>query len=669
MSLTFRIYRGAQLLREETLGQQVIKIGKVSSAHLRLEDESISRMHAIVERQGNDVSLIDLGSTRGTFVNGQRINKATLQSGDVITLGDLRIEVSMQAAAAPVVKPVVVPPPLPPAPVLPRPMPAVPPAEMFEGAKSIEVAAMLGDSVVDVKHCIDPTTGKVTPKTWGLFAAGAACVLASSIAFASSVHTASANQRAFETWTRVDKKPAGAFRAELPGQGYDWVAFGGFAIGIAALAGGLSRMRAEKQSPSYRIGTAPGVDMALENAPAADFELVAPRGDDFVLNLGHGLQAEMLANGQHIPVTASELPITAGAKYRVRAGQATFMVSAVARPRRQVSPLLASLESRTLGYFAGSLAVHIGLWALLQTIPVEDSAGTIELSTQEQVDIKGTTVAIEDPVKKPDPDDGQDGGNDSGTMAIQGPDGQAGSEKSLNHESSLNKIKHVNETPQAARDEAIEMARREGILGDASLIHNGFNVEMEGISSGWDDVSQYGAIYGADTEGYGHFGVGRSGFGTGGGCTHEPCGTIPGSGGYGTIGNGKHAGGEYGLGGNGTGPGLPGHHGSVPQPHFGTATAIGDYDKDIIRRYIRRNASKLQYCYEKQLLAHPGSEGEIQIQFFIMPNGAVNSSTAKGFDNEVASCVADVVGHIEFPAPNGGGVQVNYPLTFHAAGQ
>ncbi|HSN29765.1 MAG TPA: AgmX/PglI C-terminal domain-containing protein [Kofleriaceae bacterium] len=540
---------------------------------------------------------------------------------------------------------------------------------ILEGAKSIEVAAMLGDSVVDVKHCIDPTTGRVTPKTWAMFAAGVACVLASGIAFASSVHTASKNQRAFETWTRVDKKPAGAFRAELPGQGYDWVAFGGFAIGIGALAGGLARMRAEKQSPTYRIGTAPGVDMALDHAPAADFALVAPKGEDFVLNLGHGLAAEMMTNGQLVPVSATELPINAGARFRVRSGQTTFIVSAVPRPRRQAAPLLAALESRTLGYFAGSLAAHIGLWALLQMIPEDQGAAAVELGTQESVSMASNNTDHEQEVQKPDPPDDSDGGNDSGTMAIQGPSGQAGSEKSPNHDSSRQKIAKQNDNPQAARDEAIEMARREGILGDASLIHNGFNVDVSGVTSGFDDVSQYGAIYGADVEGYGHFGVGRSGFGPGGGCDHEPCGTIPGSGGYGTIGTGKHAGGEYGLGGDGHGPGLPGHHPGVPQPHFGTATAIGDYDKDIIRRYMRRNASKLQYCYEKQLLAHPGMAGEIQIQFFIMPNGAVNSSTAKGFDGEVASCVADVVGHIEFPAPNGGGVQVNYPLTFHAAGQ
>ena len=58
------------------------------------------------------------------------------------------------------------------------------------------------------------------------------------------------------------------------------------------------------------------------------------------------------------------------------------------------------------------------------------------------------------------------------------------------------------------------------------------------------------------------------------------------------------------------------------------------------------------------------------VEFFITPKGTVAGANAHGFDNEVANCVAGVVGAIEFPAPKGGGgVQVNYPLTFHAAGQ
>src|SRR3977135_78341 len=94
--LTFRIFKGDQLLREERLSLSVIKLGKVPSAHLKLDDETVSRMHAIIEVNGpGDVSIIDLGSTKGTFVNGQKVNKAKLQSGDTIVVGETRIELAI----------------------------------------------------------------------------------------------------------------------------------------------------------------------------------------------------------------------------------------------------------------------------------------------------------------------------------------------------------------------------------------------------------------------------------------------------------------------------------------------------------------------------------------------------------------------------------------------
>src|SRR3954471_5632947 len=96
--LTFRIFKGDQLLREERLSLSVIKVGKVPSAHLKLDDETVSRMHAIIEVNGpGDVSIIDLGSTKGTFVNGQKVNKAKLQSGDTIVVGETRIELAIGA--------------------------------------------------------------------------------------------------------------------------------------------------------------------------------------------------------------------------------------------------------------------------------------------------------------------------------------------------------------------------------------------------------------------------------------------------------------------------------------------------------------------------------------------------------------------------------------------
>src|SRR5688500_14121809 len=94
--LTFRIFKGESFLREETLTQPVIKVGKLSSSHLRLDDDSVSRMHAVIEVSApGDISIIDLGSTKGTIVNGQKVNKAKLQDGDLVLLGDIRIELAV----------------------------------------------------------------------------------------------------------------------------------------------------------------------------------------------------------------------------------------------------------------------------------------------------------------------------------------------------------------------------------------------------------------------------------------------------------------------------------------------------------------------------------------------------------------------------------------------
>ncbi|HEY6038719.1 MAG TPA: FHA domain-containing protein, partial [Kofleriaceae bacterium] len=225
LALHFKIFRGDRLVREETLRQTVIKIGKVSSAHLRVDDDSVSRMHAILEVDTRgDVHVIDLGSTRGTFINGHKVNKAKLESGDAIQVGELRIEVAFSRTDAVIAAPVMA--AVPPATPVPPPLPVVAPAvaapiavakpipfatapeeDDLTGAKAIEVAALLGDSVIAVKHCIDPKSGKLSARTWALFAAGAACLVIAAIAFAVSVHTAAFNKGGLDYTVHVLHKP------------------------------------------------------------------------------------------------------------------------------------------------------------------------------------------------------------------------------------------------------------------------------------------------------------------------------------------------------------------------------------------------------------------------------------------------------------------------------
>ena len=99
-ALIFEIYRDGELLRTEELSQDIIKVGKLPSSHLRLDDPNVSRIHAVVERsRGGDVFIIDLGSTKGTLINGAKVNKSPLVSGDEIVLGDTRIVFKTSAAA------------------------------------------------------------------------------------------------------------------------------------------------------------------------------------------------------------------------------------------------------------------------------------------------------------------------------------------------------------------------------------------------------------------------------------------------------------------------------------------------------------------------------------------------------------------------------------------
>lgn len=88
MNLIFEVLQDGQLVRTERFQQDVIKIGSHNRSHLYLEDPQVSRVHAYVEVAGNEVQLIDLGSGRGTFVNGEKITKRALQHQDQITVGN-----------------------------------------------------------------------------------------------------------------------------------------------------------------------------------------------------------------------------------------------------------------------------------------------------------------------------------------------------------------------------------------------------------------------------------------------------------------------------------------------------------------------------------------------------------------------------------------------------
>jgi len=561
---------------------------------------------------------------------------------------------------------------------------SLPPGEQVSGARSVEVAAMLGDSVVGVKHVMNPRGGRVSTLTYAMFAVGAALLLSAAIAFATAVSNAKMNKEALRVHTEELKLPYHEFRAKSMSPTYDWLAFGGLAGALVCFAWGLVRIRNERVSPCYRIGSAPDVDFPIDNPTfSGSFPLIAPHGDDFVLNFTHAMLGELTMEGATTPLGelsakgmayaspnlpgAMEMRIPNRARVRVTSGQNTFIVSSGAAPRRHAAPLFATLSTTVLAFFAGSAILHLGVWALLRTVPPDPKTLSLRLGGDDGRTTRAFSKATEDPVEDVDEklDEASKADQPGGTgtqMALES--GKMGNEKS-DRVAGRYTMEDKGVPPQLARQHAMDKARRSGIL---SALQGDMFSSLTGtadFSSGLHDADVYGGMLGDEVgEMHGGFGFGDSGFGPGAGGTSW--GTI-GTGRYGTIGWGDGTGDGYR---SGPGGGKPfARTSKIPKVDIGVPDASSGLDKKIIRRYIRRKLPRIKHCYERELMVKSGLKGTVVSNFQISPTGAVLGSSAKGVNDDVSSCVSDVIKTIQFPKPRVGAlVQVRYPFNFRPTG-
>ena len=82
------IHVPGQSPREVTLDRPAFTIGRKPDNDVVLPVEYVSGYHGRLERIGADWRYTDLGSTNGTYVNGQRVQEATLRDGDILRIGD-----------------------------------------------------------------------------------------------------------------------------------------------------------------------------------------------------------------------------------------------------------------------------------------------------------------------------------------------------------------------------------------------------------------------------------------------------------------------------------------------------------------------------------------------------------------------------------------------------
>jgi pSer/pThr/pTyr-binding forkhead associated (FHA) protein len=72
-----------------SIDRDATKIGRHDTNDIQINEQTVTGSHAVIRKTDTGFELEDLGSTNGTFVNGERIRKRVLISSDRIRFGNI----------------------------------------------------------------------------------------------------------------------------------------------------------------------------------------------------------------------------------------------------------------------------------------------------------------------------------------------------------------------------------------------------------------------------------------------------------------------------------------------------------------------------------------------------------------------------------------------------
>ncbi|MCB9654498.1 MAG: TonB family protein [Deltaproteobacteria bacterium] len=724
--LKLSVYRGAELIDEQDFDRDIIKIGRLASAHLRLDDNKVSRIHAVIETSsdGSQHSIIDMGSTEGTFVNGQKISKETLRDKDEVVLGDFRIVVSLEEGGKVATADLVAESPLQStagrAPVVSsEQLWTATPQELaaHEGTGVLPMSPMpayamsqapgpVGSSPSPVGYAASnaPAYASVPPQAPGFGqppVSGMAAAPMSGVPMSSSPPSsvplssapmAQSGPSAFMSAGRssVSFDPWGSVPSNLASES---VPDSARALEIKTIWG-LNTV-----IDTVTVTTTPRVTLGDERKVSGfgPFQKVV-RCDIEVPSKGlpssTWLFAERLG-GEGAGVTYSiHIPKSFEGRLE-RADGTAFGLDDLARGARGASnegdgvvyPLQAA-ETLLLRY--GNLTFQIRYVRRVTVLPlgIFDSVNYAWLNALilafffHAVAIASflatprTQVELtEDIFKNP---------NRFAQVRLTPEE-----KKKLKANDLLSKLKAGEVGAKAKGTEGkagrtdYDKNKKQGrmaVKGDPDKKEIAKNT----LSKLFGATGNTGRSYL-----FGSGGLGGELKGALGGVTGAEIGDASGLGGLGTRGTGPGGGGlsmdsvglgalgTHGRGGGGTGygEGIGGIGKKVERDiniSAGSPLVMGSLDKEIIRRVIKQHIAQIRYCYEKELVRAPGLFGKVATKFVISADGGVQSAdvTESTLGNaEVERCVVAKIRTWRFPKPKGGGiVVVKYPFIFKTTG-
>jgi pSer/pThr/pTyr-binding forkhead associated (FHA) protein len=100
MQVVLSMFRSDGDRRSFSLHKDLTIIGRREDCDLRIPLGEISRKHCRLIKDGDALKLEDLGSSNGTYHNGQRVQEALIQPGDTIQVGSIAFVVQIDGVPA-----------------------------------------------------------------------------------------------------------------------------------------------------------------------------------------------------------------------------------------------------------------------------------------------------------------------------------------------------------------------------------------------------------------------------------------------------------------------------------------------------------------------------------------------------------------------------------------
>ncbi|MDG1481816.1 MAG: AgmX/PglI C-terminal domain-containing protein [Myxococcota bacterium] len=651
--LSFEVYNGSQHLFRKELSAESVTIGRGPAAMLRVQDDALADLHAVINvNDDGTVQLLDLGSSSGTHVNGEKINNTQLRTGDNIQIGTVRLAISIideqafqdeeatqlavpapgDAGAPPVVNEEVTDalgfsgtlddPPT--EETAPEPQANTEDVLAFimrsgtargdagidrKRAKVLEVAEIWGDVILDVKHF--PKGGR--PVTAGT---------------------------------------AIGHRWRFMGQPVSWVPKS-FAR-IAWLAAPTLSEASEEWRNEFYVPT--------ETLPNDNFKMFEWAGSSYVCNIsdkwsgfvdiGEERQTfqELIASGKATSQGDGvyQFEVTEDTRVVADLGNVIFFSQMVYPGKKVLAALTDNIDYPFLGVMAFMGFMFMMLAVLIVNSPPPSENEIVEIPDRFVELLLEQPEPEEKPKNDPRPEDANP---DAGEGAkAKDEEGKVGKKDAKMKQAKGNKV----EIQKKELDR--EVAENAGVLGAL-----GADGQLDGVfgSSALDSdlTGGIGGLIGAKGTQIGSGGLGSRGSGLGGG------GTADGLGGLGTKGRGSGRSG-YGSGGGSFGEKGEGGIGRIG----GDPIILGALDKSLIDAVIKRHMNQIRYCYQRELNKDPALGGKIVIKFVIAKDGSVSKASVKSStmgSSAVENCIAGRFMRFKFPEPKGGGIViVSYPFIF-----